>query len=133
MRGARSMPWKLRSTFAFLVTLAQLGCTVEKGSDKQVITNHEAIASELLRKRFTEIEKIENYLNEQNVNYLIEKDNIAKQYPKDKSIAWRDSDDLYILVLIPNESKKIYRFRIYLVKGRVIHIEEYSGYKNPYQ
>lgn len=100
--------------------------------NRDLANMQEITASEILSRRFLDIADLEEFLKSAGTQYALDSDSIGKEPPKNKDIAWDPKGEMYYLVLLPRNPKKLYRFRIYPTKGR-IYLEEDFAYQNPYQ
>ena len=95
-------------------------------------TRQEEISFELLNRRFSDLGDLQSYLNNRNIEYILEQSSIAIEPPRETDIAW-DSRTQYYLALLPRNPNKLYRFRIYPTNGGGLHVEADFAYRNPYQ
>lgn len=97
-----------------------------------LLVKHEEISPLLLREKFRDLKHLKHFLDEKDVEYEINKEPVVLESSKKAKFS-SDSKNIYFLILLPRNSKKLFRFRIYYTKENKLHLEEDFGYKNPYQ
>jgi quinol monooxygenase YgiN len=127
------MSRQVKVVLALFAALTHTVCAMEANLGQKTVVKQENVSYRLLQERFSDLEAVRRYLDSESVEYLIEADSIGKEPPKSKAVAWNEADGMYYLVLLPRNPTKLYRFRIYPVGERSLHVEADYGYKNPYQ
>ncbi|MEA3061941.1 MAG: hypothetical protein QOJ94_1722 [Sphingomonadales bacterium] len=67
------------------------------------------------------------------LEYLLKEDAIGNEPPTNAAVQWNTKQPVRYLVLLPRNSRKLFRFRIYDRIEGGLYIESDFSYKNPYQ
>lgn len=116
-----------------IILLSTLGaCKVQNEMADNLLDKHEEISLLLLREEFRDLKHLKQFLDETNVGYEINKYPVVLDSSKIANISC-DNKNIYSLVLLPRNLKKLFRFRVCYTKENKFQLEEDYGYKNPYQ
>jgi hypothetical protein len=125
-----------RSVKALVTTLASVAvaaCGTERHVSNDIAAKHEIISSGILSRKFSDLTELTIYLDDERVKYVLEEDVLGKELPQNTSISWNQSRNMYYLVLLPRDNKKLFRFRVYETNEGGLHLESDFAYRNPYQ
>ena len=111
-----------------------LGAVATVSCQGQSKNSLEGVAAMIVEENFSSIEELEEFLVRKNIDFelYLEDFEPTKKVPKDNRIEVDPKDPQYVLVFTERVQGKIFRFVVFKTKAG-LHLEDYSGHKNPYQ